>query len=58
VHERWDYDDATGMQTLRRLLALCRGCHASTLWVHESLRTPVDLPVRHRPRPGMIHRGR
>jgi hypothetical protein len=30
VHERWDYDDATGVQALRRLLALCRGCHAST----------------------------
>jgi hypothetical protein len=28
--ERWDYDDATGVQALRRLLALCRGCHAST----------------------------
>ena len=22
VHERWDYDDATGVQALRRLLAL------------------------------------
>jgi hypothetical protein len=30
VHEHWDYDDATGVQALRRLLALCRGCHAST----------------------------
>jgi hypothetical protein len=30
VHERWDCDDATGVQALRRLLALCRGCHAST----------------------------
>ena len=25
MHERWDYDDATGVQALRRLLALCRG---------------------------------
>ena len=30
MHEHWDYDDATGVQALRRLLALCRGCHAST----------------------------
>jgi hypothetical protein len=30
VHEHWDYDDATGVQALRQLLALCRGCHAST----------------------------
>ena len=30
VHERWDYDDATGVQALRRLLALCRACHEST----------------------------
>jgi hypothetical protein len=30
VHERWDYHDATGAQALRRLLALGRGCHAST----------------------------
>jgi hypothetical protein len=30
VHEHWDYDDATGVQALRWLLALCRGCHAST----------------------------
>jgi putative transposase len=28
------------------------------LWVPESLRTPVDLPVRPRPRPSMIHRWR
>ena len=27
VHERWDYDDATGVQAL---LALCRGWNAST----------------------------
>ena len=27
MHEHWDYDDATGVQGL---LALCRGCPAST----------------------------
>ncbi len=30
MHEHWDYDDATGVQALQRLLALRRGCHAST----------------------------
>jgi hypothetical protein len=30
----------------------------TSLWVPASLRTPVDLPVRHRLRPGMIHRWR
>ena len=30
----------------------------TSLWVPESLRTSVDLPVRHRPRPSMIHRWR
>lgn len=30
AHERWHYDEATGAQTLRRLVALCRECHAAT----------------------------
>ena len=34
MHERWDYNDATALQALRRLLVLCRGCHAST---HDGL---------------------
>jgi hypothetical protein len=35
-----------------------RNDSTSILWVPESLRTSVDLPVRHRPRPSMIHRWR
>lgn len=30
VHERWHYDDAAGVQSLRRLIALCAGCHLVT----------------------------
>lgn len=30
AHERWAYDDATGVQTLRRLICLCSSCHLST----------------------------
>jgi hypothetical protein len=30
VHERWSYDEATRVQTLRRLLCLCSDCHTAT----------------------------
>lgn len=30
VHERWSYDEHTGVQTLRRLLAVCQPCHEVT----------------------------
>lgn len=30
VHERWLFDDTTGQQILKRLLALCPPCHAAT----------------------------
>lgn len=30
AHERWDYDDATSTQTLRRLISVCSSCHRST----------------------------
>jgi len=30
AHERWDYDDATATQTLRRLICLCTACHSAT----------------------------
>lgn len=30
VHERWDYDDRCGVQTLRRLIAVCKPCHLVT----------------------------
>lgn len=30
AHERWEYDDARRVQTLRRLVCLCTACHAAT----------------------------
>lgn len=30
VHERWDYDRARGVQSLRRLICLCTDCHTVT----------------------------
>jgi Domain of unknown function (DUF5710) len=30
AHERFSYDETTGMQTLRRLVGLCRECHEAT----------------------------
>lgn len=30
AHERWTYDDTTGVQTLRRLICLCSNCHGAT----------------------------
>ena len=30
AHERWAYDDRTGVQALRRLICLCSDCHLST----------------------------
>ncbi|MGI8816112.1 MAG: DUF5710 domain-containing protein [Pseudonocardia sp.] len=30
AHERWAYDEHTGVQALRRLICLCSSCHLST----------------------------
>jgi hypothetical protein len=30
AHERWYFDDARGVQVLRRLICLCVGCHGAT----------------------------
>jgi hypothetical protein len=30
AHERWNYDDRTGVQSLRRLLIVCTWCHRTT----------------------------
>jgi hypothetical protein len=30
VHERWHYDEHKGVQTLRRLLTVCKPCHLAT----------------------------
>jgi hypothetical protein len=30
AHERWDYNEDTGVQSLRRLICLCSDCHLAT----------------------------
>ncbi|WP_297621657.1 UvrD-helicase domain-containing protein [Nocardia sp.] len=30
AHERWAYDDTTGVQSLRRIILLCTDCHQTT----------------------------
>lgn len=30
AHERWDYDDSTKVQTLKRIICLCTDCHRTT----------------------------
>ena len=32
AHERWFFDDAQGVQVLRRLICLCGACHGATHW--------------------------
>ena len=32
AHERWLFDDARGVQVLRRLICLCGACHGATHW--------------------------
>ena len=34
AHERWTYDEATGVQALRRLICLCSDCHLVTHYGH------------------------
>ncbi|MGD9531334.1 DUF5710 domain-containing protein [Pseudonocardia sp.] len=36
AHERWDFDERTGVQSLRRLISLCSPCHVR----HEALSVP------------------
>ncbi|KAA1016851.1 DNA primase [Pseudonocardia sp. EV170527-09] len=36
-HERWSYDDRTGVQTLRRLVCLCSPCHLATHMGYASI---------------------
>lgn len=37
VHERWDYDETTQRQTLKRLISLCHMCHRTTHWGYATL---------------------
>lgn len=45
VHERWSYDDAARVQSLRRLICLCTDCHTAT---HYGLATVRGVDGRAR----------
>lgn len=42
AHERWDFDETTRSQTLRRLMCLCDACHAATHYGHTELEGDVE----------------
>lgn len=45
VHERWSYDDAARVQSLRRLICLCTDCHTATHFGLATIRG-LDGPAR------------
>jgi Domain of unknown function (DUF5710) len=47
AHERWAYDDAAGVQTLRRLICLCSDCHLSTHLGYANVTGRADQALTH-----------
>lgn len=47
AHERWAYNDATGVQTLRRLICLCSDCHLSTHLGYANVTGRADQALTH-----------
>lgn len=47
VHERWAYDEATGVQALRRLVCLCSDCHQATHYGLAQLRGREVVAFKH-----------
>ncbi|MDQ2709361.1 MAG: DUF5710 domain-containing protein [Actinomycetota bacterium] len=47
AHERWAYDDATGVQALRRLICLCSDCHLSTHLGYANVTGQADQALAH-----------
>jgi len=47
AHERWAYDDAQQMQTLRRLICLCTSCHRATHFGLAQVRGQDDEALAH-----------
>ena len=47
AHERWSYDDATNVQKLERLIALCKMCHTTTHFGLAEIRGLGDVAFRH-----------
>ena len=47
AHERWAYDDATGVQRLRHLICLCSWCHAVTHFGLTAVRGREEWALAH-----------
>ena len=47
AHERWHYDDRTGVQALRRLIALCSPCHLVTHFGYSNVTGRTDEAFAH-----------
>ena len=47
VHERWEFDDVTTTQRLKRLICLCTGCHNVTHFGLTSVRGLGDRAISH-----------
>lgn len=47
AHERWSYNESTGVQSLRRLVCLCTDCHRSTHFGLAEVQGKRDLAITH-----------
>jgi hypothetical protein len=47
AHERWIYDEPTGVQTLRRLICLCSQCHTVTHFGLAQIKGQADEALAH-----------
>ncbi|MGH3790326.1 MAG: DUF5710 domain-containing protein, partial [Pseudonocardiaceae bacterium] len=47
AHERWAYDCGGGVQTLRRLVCLCTGCHTATHYGLAQVSGKADQALAH-----------
>jgi len=45
IHERWEYDEATHTQRLRRLILLCEACHTATHAERSNLSSQFDKAI-------------
>jgi hypothetical protein len=47
AHERWSYDESTGVQSLRRLVCLCTDCHRTTHFGLAEVQGKRELAITH-----------
>lgn len=47
AHERWHFDERTGVQSLRRLIALCSSCHLVTHFGYANVQGRTDEALAH-----------